>query len=509
MSPPHHTPSSSGGVNVHWSESEEWTRQQATKGSLSEDPTTFEANSAMSSSSAMASARDVGIDLKMTIPPRVHGYAWHIGNRPENPRAAVGRVCELISLQSSLPFFSIYFDEVNMLFGALVHDDFMKRCTSSWGSGGGGPDFEAIICGVITLGSLFSNSNPCPMELELIELARRLLVSSLSATPAPVTLDHVAAWILRSLYLRLTTRPHLSWLSTCTTLHLAESVGLHQEMDDAQLYRDDPHRNLDVIELESRRRVFWVALSLNRILSAEYGRSRVHVENISCRKPIRRRGDFTNDLIDLTDLLPGGEAQGSESARGLAIAKGLDQLSQLSGDNPAFIILKADVCLILCRRLRLTDLRLSAEQISSIMSILRIALVHARFLSDQQRPWWNVLSVPFHSVCLLLSTSFSDGIGLLSEAMEALLAVSRIYDTHLAREAVKTAQLLIRQAAERKREDLIILDGLCQSPGSSNLRPNESNGSAPSPFLFDALTDEDLNWAQFFTSDIMTQRTGF
>jgi hypothetical protein len=115
--------------------------------------------------------------------------------------------------------------------------------------------------------------------------------------------------------------------------------------------------------------------------------------------------------------------------------------------------------------------------------------------------------VPFHSVCLLLSTSFSDGIGLLSEAMEALLAVSRIYDTdtHLAREAAKTAQLLIQQAAERKREDLIILDGLCQRSESSNLQLNESNGLAPNPLLFDSLTDEDLNWAQFFTSDIMIQ----
>jgi Fungal Zn(2)-Cys(6) binuclear cluster domain len=183
LSPSNRTPSS-GGADVHWSKSEGRRRQQATEGSHLQDPTSFEANSAMSSSSAMAFARDVGIDLKMTIPPRVHGYAWHIGNRPENPRSAVGRVCELISLQSSLPFFNIYFNEVNTLFGVLIHDDFMKRCTSSWGSGGSGPDFEAIICGVITLGSLFSNSSPCPVELDLIELARRLLVSSLSPTPA-------------------------------------------------------------------------------------------------------------------------------------------------------------------------------------------------------------------------------------------------------------------------------------------------------------------------------------
>ena len=453
----------------------------------------------------MASARDVGIDLKMTHPPGVHGHAWHIGNRPENPRSAVGRVCELISLQSSLPFFNTYFDQVNTLFGALIHDDFIRRCTSSWGSGGEGPDFEAIICGVITLGSLFSQSSACPVELELIELARRLLVSSLSPVPAPVTLDHVAAWVLRSLYLRLTTRPHLSWLSTCTTLHLAESAGLHQELDNIQFEQADPQQIPDVAETESRRRVFWVALSLNRILSAEYGRSKVHVENARCPKPSRLEGDFTNDLIALTDLLPGGDVQGDESARGSAVARSLDRLSQLSGDNPAFIILKADVCLILCRRLRLADLRLSAARIKSIKSILRIALVQARLLSEQQRPWWNVLSVPFHTVCLLLSTSFSDGIGLLSEAMEALLAVSRIYDTHLAREAVKTAQLLIRQAAERKREDLVILDGLSQSSENSNVQLNESNGLAPNPLFFDALTDEDLNWAQFFSSDIMME----
>jgi hypothetical protein len=49
------------------------------------------------SSSAIAFPRDVGIDLKMANPPRLHSYAWHIGYRP---------VCQNRRFQNRLTHFS-------------------------------------------------------------------------------------------------------------------------------------------------------------------------------------------------------------------------------------------------------------------------------------------------------------------------------------------------------------------------------------------------------------------
>jgi hypothetical protein len=75
------------------------------------------------------------------------------------------------------------------------------------------------------------------------------------------------------------------------------------------------------------------------------------------------------------------------------------------------------------------NLKVSSEDSNNILLILREALVQARSLLDQQCPWWNVLSVPFHSVCLLLSINTSDSIGMLPEAMEVLKAVAKETDT--------------------------------------------------------------------------------
>jgi hypothetical protein len=94
---------------------------------------------------------------------------------------------------------------------------------------------------------------------------------------------------------------------------------------------------------------------------------------------------------------------------------------------------------------------------------------------------------------------------MLPEAMEVLKAVATTYDTDLARGAVKTALLLIRQAGERKCEDLTVLDVLGQNSEGESIRPTESFGLAPYTNHFNGLTDEELNWAQFFSSNILME----
>ena len=452
-------------------------------------------------SSAIAFARGVGMDLGMTYPPRLHSYAWNTGIRPEPLSPMISGVRQLMSFNNSKPFFDAYFEAVNPLYGILNQDDFIQRCVAFWSLRGLRTEFEAVICGVISLGSLFSNGNPCTMESELVQHSKLLLESCISQPPALVSLDHVAAWILRSLYLRLTTRPHLSWLASCTTMHLAEATGLHQEIETIQFAVDGFPPPFKTQELDSRRRVFWVAWSLNRLLSAEYGRSPTCLDNVRCRKPCARKGDFTSDLIAAAELLPPCTSPGVNSAN--MLESGLVQLSNLPDIQAPFMLLKADVCLILCRRLWAKSIKLSSDQIDSILSILRKALVQARALSELHRPWWNVLSVPFQTVCLLLSINSDSSIGMLSEAIDTLKAVSLLYDTHLAREALDVAKILIGQSAERKRQHLAMLDGLCQSHVGSGVQLSESNDLSTHANLFEGLTSDGSGWTQFHSSEFL------
>jgi hypothetical protein len=485
------------------------THQRTRNGSIAEIPVRDQSvlepykSRFVSAHSMIAYPRSVGVDLKMANPPRLHSYAWHTGIRPERPPPVSSRVCDMLSLEQSRPFFDAYFNLVNPIYSTINHDNFLQRCKLYWASPGIGIDFEAVVCGVIALGSIFSGPNACPMEWELMDQARLVLEMSVSQPPGNVSSDHVVAWILRSLYLRLTTRPHLSWVAICTTVHLAEAIGLHQELDTVTFTVEGSPQLFGAEERESRRRIFWVAWSLNRLFAAEYGRSRAHVDNIRCRQPSPQKDDFVCALVELIDLLHGGFIHGADSTSGIELGSALEHLGRVADSHPALMLLKADICLIICRRLRLTSRKYSREQIGVILSILRKALSECRSFALLQYPWWSVLSLPFHTVCLLLSINSHESMEMLNEAMETLVDVSLIYDTHLAREAVKTARQLIGQAAKRKREELIPMEELSQEHGSNSSVVLTETTELMNGNLFEGMLEDDLGWTQFFGSEFL------
>jgi hypothetical protein len=411
-------------------------------------------------------------------------------------------VCQLLSLPDAIAFANAYFETVNPLYGIMDRDFFIHRCKTYWSARGTGVDFEAVICGIVALGSFFSHSMSLPNEWDLVEHARHLLEASISEPPATVSLDQIVSWILRVLYLRITGRPHICWMATSMTMHLCEAVGLHQEIDTIQFAEEGDRRRFGANELDTRRRLFWVSWSLNKIFASEYGRSRVQVDNIRCRKPAPQEGDYTSDLITLAEVIPCTDLHRSESIYGLELGKAMERLTHLRDSTPAFILLKADVCLILCRLMRLTNINFSVEQVRGIIVILQRALSGARSLALQQRPWWNIVSVPFNSVLLLLSLNTREALSVVADAMGTLVDVSFVYDTHLTKEAVETARVLIHRSEQRKQEDLEFLKGLCPGSMLPNMNP-PGVGMVLSSNLFEGLADDHLGLTQFFSSDAL------
>jgi hypothetical protein len=452
----------------------------------------------VSAHSTIAFPRSVGIDLKMANPPRLHSYAWNTGVRPERPVPVPSRVCELLTLEQSKPFFDTYFDLINPVYPTLNRENFFQRCQLYWSVPGGGFGLEAVICGVIALGSLFSGPNSSTVEWELVDHARLLLEASISQPPGLVSLDHVVSWVLRSLYLRLTTRPNISWVAICTTMHVAESIGLHQDVDTVSFAVDGTHQPLGPEVSESRRRVFWVAMSLNHLFSAEYGRSKAHINNIRCRRPSLQKDDYVRNLIEVAELL-----YEIDPAHVLELEVALERLGRMADSHPALTLMKADICLIICRRLRLTNRKYSSKHISIILFLLSKGLAECRSFALLKHPWWSVLSLPFHTVCLLLSINNHESMNMLNEAMETLVDVSLIYDTHLAREAVRTARSMIDQAAKRKREELIPLEELSHEYGStSSMGHMNETAEFMNSNIFEGLLEDDLGWTQFFGSEL-------
>jgi hypothetical protein len=122
--------------------------------------------------------------------------------------------------------------------------------------------------------------------------------------------------------------------------------------------------------------------------------------------------------------------------------------------------------------LRSTNVSLSSGQIASLLEVIQVALDGATFLVSIRQPWWNLVGTPFHSVCILLSLGTSQSLAMIPAALEALKNVATTYDSHLSREAIRTAHDLVQGAREKRRKELESLDqgvevvssGL-QSPG--------------------------------------------
>lgn len=90
----------------------------------------------------------------------------------------------------------------------------------------------------------------------------------LSKERGAVRLASVQARLLQCVYLLTQSRVNHCWSLFGTTAHLAFALGLNRGR------RCDSSGTVDFVELESRRRLFWCAYSLDKYLSAALGRPR-------------------------------------------------------------------------------------------------------------------------------------------------------------------------------------------------------------------------------------------
>ncbi|KAL6150293.1 hypothetical protein ACJQWK_00501 [Exserohilum turcicum] len=112
----------------------------------------------------------------------------------------------------------------------------------------------------------------------------------LSKERGAVRLASVQARLLQCFYLLTQSRINHCWSLFGTLSHLVLAIGLNRGR------KCDPSNNVDYVELESRRRVFWCAYSLDKYLAAALGRPRTFKdEDIDQELPT---------IVNDNDLLP-------------------------------------------------------------------------------------------------------------------------------------------------------------------------------------------------------------
>jgi hypothetical protein len=431
-------------------------------------------------SSASAFARNLGIELQSAKPPSLHCFGWNCGIRPEENSASHQTLRDLISLTDLAQFTAVYFSIMHPVIGILNQEAFKHRCDLYWTSLEPDLVFESVISGVVALGSFMCVSRGHPRELDLVQHAKDVLEDP-RYTRRP-SLDQVTAWILRTLYLRSTTRPYNSWLASCTTLHLAEATGLHQETTRVILTTEHSGEEAKLVHPEQTRRLFWVAWFMNAVISYEYSLAPVNLLNVTCRPISPTSGDVTPQLVLIAKTIPSSQPHTSSSTHKAELNQAIEDLMAIEDTHPFLALTKADLCFCIYRRLHLFKEVIRKEVVMKIIELGNNAAKAGLHLAQNNQPWWQLVGCGFQHICVLLALDTTDSLANVDHALKTLEKVVQIFNTHMTLEALATAKLLVNDAMARKRRDLALLENT--GVGETTTVEHENN--------------TDLNWDEFF-----------
>jgi hypothetical protein len=460
----------------------------------------------MEANSGAAFARSLSSKLNAGKANRQNALAWNLGIGYEQSSTQLC-ITSIISLSEMLRLSHIYFSTLHQCYGFLNVDGFNQKVLDRWEKFDSGDPYDPVLCGVAALGSLFSGGHPSPREAELVQSAKTALeTTSILSYP---TQEQAAAWVLRTLYFRCTSRPHAAWIASCITMHTIEAIS-------TTVGSETPLRNQTPApgapqDTDTNNRVFWVAGLLNTWIANEYGRSKVKIKGISYDIPSPRAGDFTTDLLYLYQISE--RLDPDQIFKAKDFEDGIAEIAAFRSPRDGITLSQSNLCFALYRRLRLVNSQISRETSSQILSLGVTGLEAVMRLAEARLPWWHVANVPFQFICVLLVMDTSDALSHIDIAMRTLETVAQRFPTPSIDEALRTARLLVRLSQKRKQEDVLLLNkGLRTQPaGEASAMPAELQSTqqymqpvTPGSLDLDLnMTDlTDCDWDVFLATDV-------
>ncbi|KAK4550176.1 hypothetical protein LTR36_003143 [Oleoguttula mirabilis] len=469
----------------------------------------------MEANSGIAFTRLLGLRLDPSSGPKLFTFGWNLGSStftvPKTPP-----ITDFLAQDQMYSLARLYFTNVHPLYGFLDKPWVLEQLSMRWARPEACKIPDHMLAGIAAVGALFSDGSMRHVLPQLVDSAKLALEST--STMQPPCLMDVQSWLLRTLYLRTTDHPHAVYMASCTTMHLVESTGIHQESSSTAFH---PSANEHLYDPDLRRRAFWIARMLNTWVSFEYGRTRVALRGITCQLPTPREGDYTTDYINLYSL-----SCCLDPERTNQIGQWEDFLKQLESyevRHDGIELSKANLGLCGYRRIRLANPSLSTEVTNRIINIGLRGLEAAHRLAEQGQPWWHVANVPFQVICVFLAMDVRESLAHIATAMRTLEHVVEHFNTVAMKEALKTARFLVRLSKKRKDEDANVLGqslkkDLAEDPHPGNMQlPSVSiNGgvttvSHGTPMttssnedwnMDNILNNSDFDWNYFLTADM-------
>lgn len=407
----------------------------------------------------------LGAKLNSPEAPKIYGIGWNLGLRRLNPPPS-SLLCSLISMVDCQTLAGVYFERVHPIYDFVNQSMFEHALLQRWHDMQAPPtDYEPVICGVVALGLLFSGQESVNLEQALVSCAKSYLDDTSIIRQSNT---HLAkAWLLRTMYLRMTSSPQSAWMTSCVAMHTLEDAGMHQERGRRSLvYADALEPDEDV---DTQRRIFWITCLFNTWISHECGRSRVILRGTNREIPTTRPDDHTADLIKLFKISESIDPETVHETS--ALERCLLQVEKMNTRHDVVKLSQSNLALALYRRLRTSALSVSSATINMVIRIGCQAIEAAHRLAVLRCPWHHVLNQPFQFLCILLAMDTQESLSCVARTMCTLKNVASVWDTNAARKAVETAQILIRVSRKRKEQEaanLGQLENVVESPRSSS-----------------------------------------
>jgi hypothetical protein len=185
-------------------------------------PSTKQPNTVAPIPSGNTFARGLIAELSTGESQPIECSSWNIGLRlgPAYERS----ILDLAGPHEARHYAQVYFEKVHPVYSVVDQPHFWKRLQERWTSPSSQSlECDAIICGVIALGSLFAGANAFHRETQIVEFGQTLLgrwtpVDGLSRSSLPIA----TAWILRVLYLRMAVDPRAAWQASRSAILAVE-----------------------------------------------------------------------------------------------------------------------------------------------------------------------------------------------------------------------------------------------------------------------------------------------
>ncbi|KAF1928522.1 uncharacterized protein M421DRAFT_62702 [Didymella exigua CBS 183.55] len=379
-------------------------------------------------------------------PIRMLGWNLFLGERQAVLSTHAELLSNVLSEVDMQHLADIYLEKFHPCYGFVDKESLLRSISNTWNGRSRSDAKDAMLSGVAAIACLFSNSQDSATEQTLVALAKRLLDPSITGAPS----KHLAiAWLLRTVYLRLTAKPEEAWMASCNTLHVIDATISINRIGTSSL-PVSIHEPQDVPDIQTN--LCGVAQHLNIWLSYDLGRSRVVLPTLDAFPLFEKPGEYTAELLGLlpySEVLDPTNKLSSES-----LLATLVEVLRRDHTEPPSVLAQCNLTLCIYRRIHSAKSDVPDRVMHNVFNMMQKSIRAVHSAIARGLPWHHVANIPFQLLCMLLAMDTPQSFGLLGEALSCIIAVNEGYPTEATREAVTAARTFLQLHRKRRETEV-------------------------------------------------------